>query len=55
MNKKVYQQPTTKVVGIKTARIICTSVNNVSSNANLDYGGGGNGGARSRGIWDRWE
>ena len=56
MNKKVYQEPTTKVVGIKAARIICTSVKNVSSgNVNIDYGGGGDGEARSRGIWDRWE
>ena len=56
MNKKVYQEPTTKVVGIKTAKIICASVRNVSSNADdLDYGGGGDGGARSRGIWDRWD
>ena len=56
MNKKVYQEPTTKVVKIQHQSMICQSVNRVGGNADLDYGGGGgNGEARSRGIWDRWE
>jgi len=56
MNKKVYQEPTTKVVKLQhKSHILTASVNRVGGNADLDYGGGGNGEARSRGIWDRWE
>jgi len=55
--KKTYLQPTTMLVTLQQQGIICTSndVSCVSSNAGIDYGGGGDGEARSRGIWDRWE
>ena len=55
MKKKAYQDPTTKVVKIRTARIICTSMRNVSGEG-LNYGGAGEDrGANSRGIWGRWD
>jgi len=52
--KKKYIKPVTQVVKIQHTSIICTSVNSLGSNANMNYGGGGNGPARSRsfGGWD---
>ncbi len=55
MNKKVYNQPATRVVKTQFVRMLATSneVNGVQSNANLNYGGGSNGAALSRdGGWD---
>ena len=60
--KKKYMKPTMMVVTLQQQRIICTSndVSRVSSNADLDYGGGGSDPARARsygGIdWDNeWD
>ena len=55
--KKTYWQPTMMVVTLQQHSIICSSsVSDVNSNADLDYGGGGSGPARARqhsGIdWD---
>ena len=55
--KKTYLQPTMMVVTLQQQSIICTSpVSSVSSNADLDYGGGGRGPARARSYggtdWD---
>ena len=47
MDKKMYVKPAQRVIAIRTARIICESVNKV--NAPFGYGGGGSGPARSRG------
>ena len=58
MNKKVYQQPTMNVVKLQhKSHILNASVNRVSGNADLDYGGaGGNHEATSRGgVWDDWD
>ena len=57
MNKKAYQQPTMNVVKIQHQSMICESVNRVSSNADLDYGGGAAVDANSRSnrgfdVWD---
>lgn len=49
MNKKTYQQPRLHIVRIHQAQIICASdVTSVSSNADLDYYGGGSEPARAR-------
>jgi hypothetical protein len=56
--KKAYLKPTMMVVTLQQQSIICTSndVSRVSSNTDLDYGGGGSDPARARsygGIdWD---
>ena len=58
MKKKQYLKPATMVVTLQQQGIICASndVSRVSGNADLDYGGGGSGPARTRsygGIdWD---
>ena len=58
MNKKVYNQPATRVVKTQFVSMLAqsgggNSVNGVSGNASLHYGGGGNGAALSRdGGWD---
>lgn len=56
MNKKVYNQPATRVVKTQFVSMLAlsgNSVNGVSGNASLNYGGGGNGAALSRdGGWD---
>jgi hypothetical protein len=58
--KKTYLKPTMMVVKLQQQGIICTStpVTSVSSNADLNYDGGGSGPARARshgGIdWDDW-
>ena len=47
--KKTYLQPTMMVVRLQQQSIICASpVNRVSSNVDMDYGGGGNDPARAR-------
>ena len=56
MIKKAYQDPTTKVVKIKSPRILVNSFNSVGGDEGLNYGGaGGDNGANSRGIWGRWD
>ena len=53
--KKNYMKPSMDVVMTAMADIVCGSVTSVSSNSGLNYGGGGNGPARSKehgGIWD---
>ena len=52
--KKNYIRPTMKVVTIQGSKIICTSIHSVAGSADLGYGGGGNGSARSREFndWD---
>ena len=45
MTKKTYLRPTTKVVEVKIAQLVCASLNNVASyglddNESLDYGDG---------------
>ena len=52
MNKKMYVKPAQRVIDVRTARIICQSVNHVS--APFGYGGGGSGPARSRSR-DAWD
>jgi hypothetical protein len=53
MNKKVYQQPTMKVVKIQHQSIICQSMNR--ANGLLKYGGGGDYDANSRGGDGGWD
>jgi len=55
--KKTYLQPTMMVVTLQQQSIICSSpVSDVNSNADLDYGGGGSGPARSRSFdCDDWD
>ena len=55
MNKKAYQQPMMNVVNLQhISYILSGSVNRVSGNAGLNYGGGGSGEAKSRqhSVWD---
>ena len=45
MTKKTYLRPTTNVVELKSARLVCASLNSVTStglddNESLDYGDG---------------
>lgn len=58
--KKAYLQPTMMVVTLQQQGIICTSeLGSVNGNADVSYGGGGNGPARVRHHnpieWDDWE
>ena len=58
--KKKYMKPTMMVVTLQQQSIICASdVTSVSGNADLNYGGGGSGTARSRSHggsdWDDWD
>ena len=55
--KRNYQTPTMCVVRIQQSNIICASeVKTVSSNADIEYGGAGNGSARVKdagySVWD---
>jgi len=57
MNKKVYQQPELQVVKVEAQHLICKSpdeIHSVKGNANIGYGGGGNGPAygRESSGWD---
>jgi len=47
--KKTYMKPAIMVVRVQQQGIICTSgvVNSISSNVDLDYGGGGSGPAHA--------
>jgi len=41
--KKTYQKPEVKAVRVQHTRMLCNSpVTNISSNANINYGGGSN-------------
>jgi len=55
--KRVYQKPALRAVKIQQTHIICTSLNNVTGNAGLNYGGSGSGPARARSNsgWDGWD
>ena len=56
--KKNYQQPSTKVVNVKAASMLSTSVNGIGGNTTLRYGGGNSGVARAReynGWGDDWD
>ena len=59
--KKTYLEPTIQVGALQQQGIICTSndVSRVSSNADIDYGGGGKGPAHARShgktVWDDYE
>ena len=50
MKKQEYLKPTMMVVKLQQQSIICASndVSRVSSNVDMDYGGGGNDPARAR-------
>ena len=41
MKKKVYQEPVTEVECMEELELICTSLKNVNSNADLEYEGAG--------------
>ena len=54
--KKSYLEPETTIVKMHHALLMDSHVKGVNSgDTGLDYKGGGNGEARSRGIWDRWD
>ena len=55
MTKKTYLRPTTKVVEVKIAQLVCASLNNVASyglddNESLDYGD--TSGNKEKDLWD---
>lgn len=51
--KKIYQNPTTKVVKIQTVKMIAASPDGFNSTLNTDGGDGSNAlGRRSNSIWD---
>ena len=55
MIKKPYLRPTTNVVELKSARLVCASLNSVTStgldeNESLDYGD--TSGNKEKNIWD---
>lgn len=55
MIKKAYLRPTTNVVEVKSARLVCTSLSGVNStglgdNETLDYGD--TSGNKEKSIWD---
>ena len=54
MTKKTYLMPTTNVVELKSARLVCASLNSVAStgldeNESLDYGDNG---TTEKSIWN---
>ena len=55
MTKKPYLRPTTNVVELKSARLVCASLNSVTStgldeNESLDYGD--TSGNKEKNLWD---
>ena len=55
MIKKTYLRPTTNVVELKSARLVCASLNSVTStgldeNESLDYGD--TSGNKEKDLWD---
>ena len=55
MTKKTYLRPTTNVVELKSARLVCASLKSVTStgldeNESLDYGD--TSGHKEKNIWD---
>ena len=55
MKKKIYTAPALSVEEFEMTQVICTSVSEVKSNAELNYKGPGSGAARGNsrdGIWD---
>lgn len=55
MTKKTYLRPTVNVVELKSAQLVCASLNSVAStgldeNEELDYGD--TGGNKEKNIWD---
>ena len=40
MVKKIYQRPEMNVVRVHHALMLCTSLNSVAGNADMNYGGG---------------
>ena len=52
--KKNYMKPAMQVMAIRATSICQSSVKNISTNADLNFGRGGNGYARAkeRGGWD---
>ena len=53
--KKSYLEPETTIVKMRHALLSGSEARSIGGNADLRNGGGGNGEARSRGIWDRWD
>ena len=54
MTKKTYLRPTANVVELKSARLVCASLNSVTStglddNESLDYGDGN---TKEKDLWD---
>ena len=54
MTKKTYLRPTTNVLELKSAQLVCTSLNSVTSsgldtNESLDYGDGN---TTKKNLWD---
>lgn len=47
MNKKFYSAPSCKEVHLTMTQVICESIQKVSGNSGLQYGGGGSGEART--------
>ena len=55
MTKKTYLRPTTNVLELKSARLVCASLNSVTStgldeNESLDYGD--TSGNKEKDLWD---
>ena len=52
--KKDYQKPSMTTHSVELSQMVCGSVTTVSTNAGLNYDGGGSGPARGRdgGEWD---
>lgn len=54
--KKSYLEPETTIIKMRHAKLMQGSeVKSIGGNADFRNGGGGDGEARSRGIWDRWD